>query len=64
ADRYCFEMYQIPYNELKDKDKKQEIDSRVARVIAVFSIFLWCSASSSAILSILSAAPGIIWSYP
>jgi phosphoribosylaminoimidazolecarboxamide formyltransferase/IMP cyclohydrolase len=30
ADRYCFEMYQIPYNELKDKDKKQEIDSRVA----------------------------------
>jgi len=30
ADRYCFEMDQIPYNELKDKDKKQEIDSRVA----------------------------------
>ncbi len=30
ADRYCFEMDQIPYNELKDKDKKQEIDNRVA----------------------------------
>ncbi|MEA1899227.1 MAG: IMP cyclohydrolase [Thermodesulfobacteriota bacterium] len=30
ADRYCFEMYQIPYNELNDKDKKQEIDNRVA----------------------------------
>lgn len=29
ADRYCFEMYQIPYNELKDKDKKEEIDNRV-----------------------------------
>ena len=30
ADRYCFEMYQIPYNELTEKDKKKEIDIRVA----------------------------------
>ena len=29
ADRYCFEMYAIPYNELKDQDKKEEIDSKV-----------------------------------
>ena len=31
ADRYCFEMYAIPYNELKDQDKKEEIDSKVAK---------------------------------
>ncbi|MBW1841629.1 MAG: IMP cyclohydrolase [Deltaproteobacteria bacterium] len=30
ADRYCFEALGIPYNELKDKDKKAEFDSRVA----------------------------------
>lgn len=30
ADRYCFEAYQIPYNDLKDADKKAEIDARVA----------------------------------
>ena len=30
ADRYCFESLGIPYNELKDDDKKSEIDSRVA----------------------------------
>jgi phosphoribosylaminoimidazolecarboxamide formyltransferase/IMP cyclohydrolase len=30
ADRYCFEMYNIPYNDLKDKDKKAEIDAKVA----------------------------------
>jgi len=29
ADRYCFEMHAIPYNELKDQDKKEEIDSKV-----------------------------------
>jgi len=29
ADRYCFEMYAIPYNELKDQDQKEEIDSKV-----------------------------------
>ena len=29
ADRYCFEMYAIPYNELKDQGKKEEIDSKV-----------------------------------
>ncbi|MEA3437482.1 MAG: IMP cyclohydrolase [Thermodesulfobacteriota bacterium] len=29
ADRYCFEMNAIPYNELKDQDKKEEIDSKV-----------------------------------
>jgi len=29
ADRYCFEMYAIPYNELKDQDKKEEINSKV-----------------------------------
>ncbi len=31
SDRYCFETYQIPYNELTDTDKKAEIDARVAR---------------------------------
>ena len=30
ADRYCFETYRIPYNDLKDTDKKAEIDARVA----------------------------------
>jgi len=30
ADRYCFEAYQTPYNDLKDADKKAEIDTRVA----------------------------------
>jgi len=31
ADRYCFEMYTSPYNELKDQEKKEEIDSKVTR---------------------------------
>jgi len=30
ADRYCFETYQVPYNDLGDADKKAEIDARVA----------------------------------
>jgi len=30
ADRYCFEAWQIPYNDLKDQDRKAEIDARVA----------------------------------
>jgi phosphoribosylaminoimidazolecarboxamide formyltransferase/IMP cyclohydrolase len=30
ADRYCFETYHIPYNDLKDKDKIAEIHQRVA----------------------------------
>jgi phosphoribosylaminoimidazolecarboxamide formyltransferase/IMP cyclohydrolase len=30
ADRYCFESYGIPYNDLKDMDKKAQIDQRVA----------------------------------
>jgi len=30
ADRYCFETYQIPYNELKDQEKKDEINHKVA----------------------------------
>ncbi len=30
ADRYCFEMYSVPYNKLKDKDKKAEIDAKTA----------------------------------
>ena len=29
ADRYCFEAHGIPYNDLKDDDKKKEIDERV-----------------------------------
>jgi phosphoribosylaminoimidazolecarboxamide formyltransferase/IMP cyclohydrolase len=31
ADRYCFEAHAIAYNDLKDPDKKSEIDLRVAR---------------------------------
>ena len=31
ADRLCFEALGIPYNELKDADKKAEFDGRVAR---------------------------------
>ena len=31
ADRYCFEMLNIPYNDLKDEDKKAEIDDKVAK---------------------------------
>lgn len=30
ADRYCFETHAIPYNDMKDQDKKAEIDRRVA----------------------------------
>ena len=30
ADKYCYEELQIPYNNLKDEDKKKEIDARVA----------------------------------
>lgn len=30
CDRYCFEMHGSPYNELKDKDAKEEIGNRVA----------------------------------
>jgi phosphoribosylaminoimidazolecarboxamide formyltransferase/IMP cyclohydrolase len=30
ADRYCFEMRGIPYNDLKDENQKAEIDARVA----------------------------------
>jgi phosphoribosylaminoimidazolecarboxamide formyltransferase/IMP cyclohydrolase len=29
ADRYCFEAWQIPYNDLDDAEKKAEIDRRV-----------------------------------
>jgi phosphoribosylaminoimidazolecarboxamide formyltransferase/IMP cyclohydrolase len=31
ADRYCFEMYAIPYNELKDQNQKEEIDLKVTQ---------------------------------
>ncbi len=31
ADRYCFEAHGIPYNDLKDGDKKAEIDEKVAK---------------------------------
>jgi phosphoribosylaminoimidazolecarboxamide formyltransferase/IMP cyclohydrolase len=31
ADRYCFEKYQVSYNELTDADKKNEIDETVSR---------------------------------
>jgi phosphoribosylaminoimidazolecarboxamide formyltransferase/IMP cyclohydrolase len=31
ADRYCFEMHNMPYNDLRDKDKKAEIDEKVAK---------------------------------
>ena len=30
ADRYCFEMYGIPYNDLKEEDKKADIEDKVA----------------------------------
>ena len=30
ADRYCFEAWQTPYNDLKDPARKAEIDARVA----------------------------------
>jgi phosphoribosylaminoimidazolecarboxamide formyltransferase/IMP cyclohydrolase len=30
ADRYCFEAHGIPYNDLGDRDKRDEIDGRVA----------------------------------
>jgi phosphoribosylaminoimidazolecarboxamide formyltransferase/IMP cyclohydrolase len=30
ADRYCYEAHQIPYNDLKDLERKAEIDARVA----------------------------------
>ncbi len=29
ADRYCFKAWKIPYNDLKDAEKKTEIDARV-----------------------------------
>jgi phosphoribosylaminoimidazolecarboxamide formyltransferase/IMP cyclohydrolase len=31
ADRYCFESLGMPYNDLKDPDKKAEFDERVSR---------------------------------
>jgi len=31
ADRYCFEAYKVPYNDLKDEDKRREIDERVKK---------------------------------
>ena len=31
ADRYCYETYAKPYNEMTDEDKRAEIDARVAR---------------------------------
>jgi phosphoribosylaminoimidazolecarboxamide formyltransferase / IMP cyclohydrolase len=30
ADRFCYEMYHVPYNDLKDEDKKAEIDAKAA----------------------------------
>ncbi|HHP7234626.1 MAG TPA: IMP cyclohydrolase [Desulfobacterales bacterium] len=30
ADRYCFETYGVAYNEMKDDDRRAEIDARVA----------------------------------
>ena len=30
ADRYCFEMYGIPYNDLKEEDKRANIEDKVA----------------------------------
>ncbi|MBC2710336.1 MAG: IMP cyclohydrolase [Desulfosarcina sp.] len=30
ADRYCFETWQTPYNDLKNPDRKAEIDARVS----------------------------------
>ena len=29
ADRYCFEQYQMPFNDLKDKEKKEAIEEEV-----------------------------------
>lgn len=31
ADRYCFEAWNVPYNDLTDAGKKAEIDARVAK---------------------------------
>ncbi|MBI5577554.1 MAG: IMP cyclohydrolase [Deltaproteobacteria bacterium] len=31
ADRYCFEAHGIAYNDMKDADKKAELDARVAK---------------------------------
>jgi len=31
ADRYCFEIYGIAYNDMNDADKKAEIEARVAK---------------------------------
>jgi len=31
ADRYCFEAFGIAYNDMKDDDKKAQIDARVAK---------------------------------
>ena len=31
ADRYCFEKYGVAYNDMTDKDKRTEVDYRVAR---------------------------------
>ena len=31
ADRYCWEQYKIPYNQLDDEEKKKEIDERVEK---------------------------------
>ena len=31
ADRYCFEALGVPYNDIKDPDKKREFDDRVAK---------------------------------
>jgi phosphoribosylaminoimidazolecarboxamide formyltransferase/IMP cyclohydrolase len=30
ADRYCFEDFKVPYNDMQDKDKRIAIDNRVA----------------------------------
>jgi phosphoribosylaminoimidazolecarboxamide formyltransferase/IMP cyclohydrolase len=31
ADRYCFETYGVAYNDMRDKDKRAEVDYRVGR---------------------------------
>ncbi len=31
ADRYCFEAYHMPYNDLSDAEKKTAIDERVGQ---------------------------------
>jgi phosphoribosylaminoimidazolecarboxamide formyltransferase/IMP cyclohydrolase len=31
ADRYCFEAYKVPYNDLKDEAKRRELDERVKK---------------------------------